>query len=56
MAKNNKGVERKEYPKLVKVGKTKVRVLNEAEEKALASENKTEAKSDNKTAGWGQNT
>jgi len=33
MAKNKKGIDKKEYPKLIKVGDKKVRVLNEDEEK-----------------------
>ncbi len=49
--KNKKGIDKKEYPKLVKVGDKKVRVLNEAEEKAL---NLPSQKEEKKPAGWGK--
>ena len=37
MAKNKKGIEKKEYPKLVKVGDKKVRVLSEEDEAKLSA-------------------
>jgi len=47
MAKNKKGVERKEYPKLIKVGDKKIRVSSK-EEEAKYSNTKEEKKT-----GWG---
>jgi hypothetical protein len=55
MSKNKKGIERKEYPKLVrnKDGK-KIRVMNEAEEaKVLGKEIKKEEKKEAGSKGWG---
>ena len=52
MAKDRKGNERKEYPKLVMAASgKKVRVLNKAEEDALAKP----AKEDKKSPGWDNN-
>lgn len=47
-SKNKKGVERKEYPKLIKVGDKKVRVLSAEEE---AKYNIKEEKKEEKK-GW----
>ena len=49
MAVNKKGVELKEYPKLVKVGDKKVRVMSKEEEDKLNA-----PKEDKKAPGWGK--
>lgn len=49
-SKNKKGVERKEYPKLIKVGDKKVRVLNPMEEAQLNNVNAVKEEKDKK--GW----
>ena len=46
--KNKKGIEFPEYPKLVKVGDKKVRVMNKEEEAALSPK-----KEEKKTSSWG---
>lgn len=49
MAKNKKGVERKEYPKLIKVGDKKIRVTSKEEEDKFLKPKKEEKKT-----GWGE--
>ncbi len=51
MAKNNKGIEKKEYPKLIKVGDKKVRVTSPQEEAQY--DNVQKAKDEKKPGGWG---
>lgn len=52
MAKNKKGLDKKEYPKLIKVEGKKVLVNNEAEEAKYFPVK--EAKAEKKAAAWGK--
>ncbi len=49
--KNKRGIEFPEYPKLIKVGDKKVRVMNPMEEAQFTNVKK--AKEEKKTSSWG---